>query len=237
MRVRCSVPSSEVASLFSTRSSARSLPTAASILLKRANDPFRSESASVAVLVSSSIMLWALRSRSCWNWACNCVADRAVQGDGPRAVVVADVEIEDFGGAELGPLGRHERDHVAELLDIGGGGGRTDFHQRGTQDGAALDQLEDGFLDGLHFVGTVELAQAALAGGRFVAEDEGLRGLPGGLAGQGVHGRDDRHQRRRRQPARAMDCQETDDFLRTGERGLVGVHEGGLRRGFAGGEI
>ena len=55
------------------RNSARSLPTRFSVAASAAVASSRSALARWTVLVNSSIMLWALASRSCWNWVCSCL--------------------------------------------------------------------------------------------------------------------------------------------------------------------
>ena len=153
------------------------------------------------------------------------VANGLVHRDGPAATVITNLEVEDLGLAEFGALGRSQLDPLAQFDDVSGGrpygrillivDRRTDLLERCSQHTAALGQLEDRLLDRLHLVGMAELAGALLVVGGLVADNQGLRRLPGG----GTHyrvarsqGRDDQH---RNAPTLGVDLQQVKDFSGT----------------------
>ena len=136
--VRRKVLSPEAASCM-PRNSPRSLPSCFSIFASRAVVAARSVWARWTVLLSSSIMLWALASRMSWKRTCNWSADGAVQEAGPHPVRVAHLQVEDLGGAELDALGRHERHEAAAGLSTARAEGRALWPRRrprGRPDGA-----------------------------------------------------------------------------------------------------
>ena len=135
--------------------------------------------------------------------------DGLVQRDRPSAVFNAHVKVEDLGLAKLGPLRRTELDILTQRGDIaiGGPGTRvlatsrwTNFPQGGLQNATALDDFQYRFLDGLHFLGIAELARFPLGVRRFVADDQGLRGVPSRFVDHGVNAHAGRDQNGRHKP-------------------------------------
>ena len=149
-------------------------------------------------------------------------------------VVRPHVEIEDLGLAELRALGGDEFDILAGLDHVAFGGpggrvmaagGRPDLTERRGEYVMALDHFENGLLDRFHFLGVAELARRTLAARGLVADDQRLRGFPGGLVHHGIdsHNRGDRHGGQK--PHFNVDSKRPEQLPRTQNGRLCELHE------------